>query len=188
VFLLSDSNSRPDEWAAAVICGRDKIINTARKNQGRFFANIGKQSHSHVTIPRFPEEESKNLRRKQQRVVVWMAKRNNEKPLKIPIPFDEALKAFLQTPLSGRSLRRRLFGRRRNGLSAEGGGSTLRFMVDFSTLQSFADAGNDHKAAALTGGLNSPVVIDEHAVKGIQYAVHRTPQLALVEFEYKITP
>lgn len=59
IFVLSDSNSKAEEWAAAVICGRDKIINTVRKNEGPFFANIGKQSHSHVTKPRFPEEESK---------------------------------------------------------------------------------------------------------------------------------
>jgi hypothetical protein len=54
VFILSDSNSRAEEWAAAVIVGKEKIFDLVRKNEGPFFANIGRQSRSHVANLRFP--------------------------------------------------------------------------------------------------------------------------------------
>jgi len=58
VFILSDSNSRPEEWAAAVICGKDKFRNLIRKNQGPFFASIGKQAQTHIANIRFPTLKS----------------------------------------------------------------------------------------------------------------------------------
>jgi len=54
LFLLTDTNSLPEEWAAAIILGRDKISNVARKNDGPFLATISKRSDSHVTNARFP--------------------------------------------------------------------------------------------------------------------------------------
>jgi hypothetical protein len=54
VFLLTDTNSLPEEWASAIILGREKIGNVARKNPGPFFATISKRSDSHVSHARFP--------------------------------------------------------------------------------------------------------------------------------------
>jgi hypothetical protein len=54
VFLLTDTNSLPEEWASAIILGREKISNVVRKNPGPFFATISKRSDSHVTHARFP--------------------------------------------------------------------------------------------------------------------------------------
>src|ERR1022692_3581342 len=54
LFLLTDTNSRPEEWASAVILGREKISSVVRKNPGPFFATISKRSDSHVSNARFP--------------------------------------------------------------------------------------------------------------------------------------
>jgi len=54
IFLLEDSNSLPEEWAAAVIAGRLKIENIIRNEPGPFFVNIGKNARSHVTDLRVP--------------------------------------------------------------------------------------------------------------------------------------
>jgi hypothetical protein len=54
LFLLTDTNSRPEEWASAVILGREKISSVVRKNEGQFFATISKRSDSHVSNARFP--------------------------------------------------------------------------------------------------------------------------------------
>jgi hypothetical protein len=54
LFLLTDTNSRPEEWASAVILGRERMSAVIRKNQGPFFATISKRSDSHVSNARFP--------------------------------------------------------------------------------------------------------------------------------------
>jgi hypothetical protein len=54
LFLLTDSNSLPEEWASAVILGREKMGSVIRKNPGPFFATISKRSDSHVSNARFP--------------------------------------------------------------------------------------------------------------------------------------
>jgi len=54
VFILGDTNSRPEEWAAAVMVGRRKIQRIVRKNSGPFFSHISKHSDGHVSHPRFP--------------------------------------------------------------------------------------------------------------------------------------
>ena len=54
LFLLSDTNSLPEEWAAAIIVGREKMSSVIRKNAGPFLATIKKRSDSHVTNARFP--------------------------------------------------------------------------------------------------------------------------------------
>jgi hypothetical protein len=55
VFLLEDSNSLPEEWAAAIICGRSKIEDIIRKNKtGPFFVNIARNARSHVASFRVP--------------------------------------------------------------------------------------------------------------------------------------
>ena len=54
VFVLTDTNSAPEEWASAVIVGRTKMAIVVRKNEGPFFATISKRSDSHVTHARDP--------------------------------------------------------------------------------------------------------------------------------------
>ena len=54
LFLLTDTNSRPEEWASAVILGREKMSSVIRKNKGPFFATISKRSDAHVSNARFP--------------------------------------------------------------------------------------------------------------------------------------
>jgi hypothetical protein len=54
VFLLEDSNSLPEEWAAAVICGRYKIEDIIRNESGPFFVNIARNARNHVSGFRVP--------------------------------------------------------------------------------------------------------------------------------------
>jgi hypothetical protein len=63
VFLLTDTNSISEEWAAAVILGRTKIASVVRKNDCCFFATISKRSDSHITHARFPKmaDERKSI-------------------------------------------------------------------------------------------------------------------------------
>lgn len=53
VFLFTDTNSRAEEWAAAVIMGRRKIARLALRNIGPFYVHIGRESDSHVQDVRF---------------------------------------------------------------------------------------------------------------------------------------
>lgn len=57
VFILTDSNSLPEEWAAAVIVGSEKIQSVVRKNEGPFYAMVGKRSDNHVSDAKFFEQE-----------------------------------------------------------------------------------------------------------------------------------
>jgi len=54
VFLLCESNSPPEVWAAAVIIGRYKMDDIIEANAGPFFVNISKRSDGHVGRLRFP--------------------------------------------------------------------------------------------------------------------------------------
>lgn len=54
VFLLTDSNSFPEIWAAAVIVGRYKIQEIIDANPGPFFVNITKRADTHVARLRLP--------------------------------------------------------------------------------------------------------------------------------------
>ena len=54
IFLLEDSNSLPEEWAAAIIAGRLKIENIIRNESGPFFVNIAKNARNHVAEFRVP--------------------------------------------------------------------------------------------------------------------------------------
>jgi hypothetical protein len=54
VFILSDSESMPEQWAAAVIVGHYKIQEVIDGNVGPFFASIGLRADGHVTRVRFP--------------------------------------------------------------------------------------------------------------------------------------
>jgi hypothetical protein len=54
IFLLSESNSPPEVWAAAVIIGRYKMDDILEANAGPFFVNITKRSDGHVQRLRLP--------------------------------------------------------------------------------------------------------------------------------------
>jgi hypothetical protein len=53
VFFFKDSNSLTEEWAAAVIVGRQRIFDIIEKNNGPFFVTIDKHARSHVSGVRF---------------------------------------------------------------------------------------------------------------------------------------
>jgi hypothetical protein len=54
VFLVNDSNSYPEEWAAAVIVGHYKMQEIIDGNQGPFFVNIRKRADGHIAKLRLP--------------------------------------------------------------------------------------------------------------------------------------
>jgi hypothetical protein len=54
VFVLTDSNSKPEVWAAAVIVGHFKMAEIIDGNDGPFFVNISKRSDGHVAKLRLP--------------------------------------------------------------------------------------------------------------------------------------
>ena len=53
VFFFDDSNSLPEEWAAAVIVGRVKVFDLIAKNNGPFFVTLSKYARGHVSTVRF---------------------------------------------------------------------------------------------------------------------------------------
>ena len=61
VFLLNDSNSKPEVWAAAVLLGHYKMQEVIDANSGPFFVTVGKRCDTHIQRPRrpfgFPEPE-----------------------------------------------------------------------------------------------------------------------------------
>lgn len=54
VFLLNDSNSKPEVWAAAILLGQYKMQDIIDGTTGPFFATVGKRCDSHVQRPRRP--------------------------------------------------------------------------------------------------------------------------------------
>jgi hypothetical protein len=54
VFLVNDSNSHPEEWAAAVIVGHYKMQEIIDGNLGPFFVNIRRRADSHIAKLRLP--------------------------------------------------------------------------------------------------------------------------------------
>jgi hypothetical protein len=53
VFFFNDTNSLPEEWAAAVIVGRPRIFQIIDRNNGPFFVTLEKNTRSHVSGIRF---------------------------------------------------------------------------------------------------------------------------------------
>ena len=53
-FILSDSGSRPEIWAAAIIIGHYRMLEIIDANDGPFFVSIGKRSDGHVARLRLP--------------------------------------------------------------------------------------------------------------------------------------
>ena len=54
VFLLNDSNSKPEVWAAAIILGQYKMQDIIDGTAGPVFVTVGKRCDSHVQRPRRP--------------------------------------------------------------------------------------------------------------------------------------
>jgi hypothetical protein len=53
VFFFNDTNSRGEEWAAAVIVGRKRLFEIIDKNNGPLFVTIDKSARSHISQARF---------------------------------------------------------------------------------------------------------------------------------------
>ena len=54
VFLLNDSNSKPEVWAAAILLGQYKMQDIIDATQGPFFATVGRRCDTHIQRPRRP--------------------------------------------------------------------------------------------------------------------------------------
>lgn len=54
IFVLTDSNSKPEMWGAAVIVGHYRMEEIIDGNDGPFFVSIGKRADGHVTRLRLP--------------------------------------------------------------------------------------------------------------------------------------
>jgi hypothetical protein len=55
VFLLNDSNSKPEVWAAAILLGQYKMQDIIDATQGPFFVTVGRRCDSHIQRPRRPD-------------------------------------------------------------------------------------------------------------------------------------
>lgn len=53
VLFFNDSSSFPEEWAAAVIVGRPRLLEIIERNDGPFFVTIDKNARAHVSSIRF---------------------------------------------------------------------------------------------------------------------------------------
>lgn len=55
MFILTDSSSAPEIWAAAVIVGHYKMAEIIEGNDGPFYVSVGKRADGHVSKPKLPE-------------------------------------------------------------------------------------------------------------------------------------
>jgi hypothetical protein len=53
VFLFDDTNSKTEEWAGAILVGRQRIFEIIERNDGPFFVTINKFAKSHISRPRY---------------------------------------------------------------------------------------------------------------------------------------
>jgi hypothetical protein len=53
VLFFNDTNSYPEEWAAAVIVGRPRLFEIIEHNDGPFFVTLQKYTHAHISHVRF---------------------------------------------------------------------------------------------------------------------------------------
>jgi PIN like domain len=82
VFITADTNSKAEEWAAAVIVARRKIARTVEYNNGAFCVDIDKHASNHVSTERYRGSGG--------------PKPNEEKP--IPLPPPAVLSAAVEEP------------------------------------------------------------------------------------------
>jgi hypothetical protein len=53
VFITADTNSKAEEWAAAIIVGRRKLARVVEYNNGAFCVDVAKHATSHVSPERY---------------------------------------------------------------------------------------------------------------------------------------
>jgi hypothetical protein len=53
VIFFKDTNSRSEEWGAAVIVGRQRLLEIIHGNNGPLFVTIDKHARSHISSVRF---------------------------------------------------------------------------------------------------------------------------------------
>jgi hypothetical protein len=53
VFMFDDTTSKSEEWLAAILVGRQRILHLAENADGPFFVTIRKFGYSHFSFPRF---------------------------------------------------------------------------------------------------------------------------------------
>jgi hypothetical protein len=53
VFMFDDTNSKAEEWLAAILVGRQRITHLVENSDGPFFVTIRKFGYSHFSSPRF---------------------------------------------------------------------------------------------------------------------------------------
>lgn len=56
VFITADTNSKAEEWAAAIIVGRRKMARLVDYNNGAFVVDIAKDASSHISGERYKGE------------------------------------------------------------------------------------------------------------------------------------
>ncbi len=54
VFVLAESNSRPEVWASAIILGHYRMQEIIDANSGPFFVSVGKRADTHIARLRLP--------------------------------------------------------------------------------------------------------------------------------------
>lgn len=53
VFITSDTNSKAEEWAAAIIVGRRKLARVVEYNNGAFCVDVDRHATNHVSSERY---------------------------------------------------------------------------------------------------------------------------------------
>jgi hypothetical protein len=53
VIFFNDTNSLPEEWAAALIVGRPKLYEIIDRNNGPFFLSLDKHCRTHISSVRY---------------------------------------------------------------------------------------------------------------------------------------
>ena len=53
VFMFDNTNSKSEEWLAAILVGRQRIVHLVQNAEGPFFVTIRKFGYSHFSLPRF---------------------------------------------------------------------------------------------------------------------------------------
>ncbi len=62
VFVLTDSNSIPEIWGAAIIVGHYKMAEIIDGNDGPFYVSVGKRANDHILRPKLPSGYSAPVR------------------------------------------------------------------------------------------------------------------------------
>jgi hypothetical protein len=91
VFMFDDTNSQTEEWVAAILVGRKRIVHLVENADGPFFVTIKKFGDSHFSLPRFIPGSGAGWRPAQKEVV--QAPPTTEAKVKPVTPQGELWKA-----------------------------------------------------------------------------------------------